>query len=177
MPPTHSHSSKPQAESPFPPQDGPCVFNRTHNLIGCKNYGTGHTMHWIKAKLAMQRGWIWRDGIVTEVDGQLGRVAYLNEPEQPRIWYHLPLDEFIRVGDPVRLAESLGGVLMIGARMISIAITDGAGEIPEPTDPEELARWQRRAAPVITNLATGEATSLGAGEYLRDVQPKGDTQE
>ncbi|MFC0582743.1 hypothetical protein [Micrococcoides hystricis] len=125
-------------------------------------------MHWIKAKFAMQRGWIWRDGIVTEVDGQLGRVAYLNETAQPRIWYHLPLEEFIQVGDPIRLAESLGGVLMNGARMINIAIADGAGEIPEPTDPEELAKWKHQAAPVITNLATGQSISLGAGEYLRD---------
>lgn len=119
----------------------------------CQRWGYGHHAHWIQVRHAGEAPWGWRDGVVTAVEDQFAQVQYLTDAARPTLWWHEALTDLLSVGSPVRVHEGCR-VLDCGTTWISIAISGGAGPVPEP---EHQELWQAQRTSAIVNLRTGRA--------------------
>ena len=122
----------------------------------CRSYAPGHLVHVIHAKHVARTPWQWRDGVVTGLDGETLRVAYLEHDHELTLWHHVPLDDVVSVGSPVRVHEKhhvLGGPF----GWVSLVITNRLGDLPDPVHPELFAA---DVVVPIVDLHTGRALPM-----------------
>jgi hypothetical protein len=89
----------------------------------CETLGAGHSLSFMRQRLAAATPSKWVDAIVAHVaaDGRI-RVATVSDRSELILWHHADLTSIVEVGEPVAL-HSVYQVLAAGPAWFNVAVT------------------------------------------------------
>jgi hypothetical protein len=101
--------------------------------------------------MAGESPWGWRDAVVTAMRGLEVTVEYVTDEGRPVLWHHRPLEEYVAVGDPVRMHERYS-LMDARGHWFSVRLADGLGPVADPDHPE---LWLAETTVAVVDHAAG----------------------